>query len=33
MSVLFTSGKLGKLTFEKGTAGQSVIEDALRAWK
>ncbi len=33
MSVLFTSGKLGKLTFEKGAAGQRVIEDALKAWK
>ncbi len=33
MSVLFTSGKLGKLTFEKGAAGQRVLEDALKAWK
>ena len=33
MSVLFTSGKLGKLTFEKGAAGQRVIEDAFKTWK
>lgn len=33
MSVLFSSGKLGKLTFEKGSAGQRAIEDALKSWK
>ncbi|MGI3899408.1 MAG: hypothetical protein ACRYGP_29605 [Janthinobacterium lividum] len=33
MSILFTSGKLGKLTFEKGSAGQRSFEDALKAWK
>ena len=33
MSILFTSGKLGKLTFEKGAAGQRSFEDALKAWK
>ncbi len=33
MSLLFTSGKLGKLTFEKGAGGQRVVDDALKAWK
>ncbi len=33
MSILFVSGKLGKLTFEKGAAGQRSFEDALKAWK
>ena len=33
MSLLFVSGKLGKLTFEKGAAGQRTFEDALKAWK
>ena len=33
VSLLFSSGKLGKLTFEKGAGGQRVIEDALKAWK
>ena len=33
MSLLFVSGKLGKLTFEKGAAGQRLFEDATKAWK
>jgi hypothetical protein len=33
MSLLFVSGKLGKLTFEKGAAGQRLFEDAMKAWK
>ncbi len=33
MSLLFVSGKLGKLTFEKGAAGQRTFDDAIAAWK
>jgi hypothetical protein len=33
ISLLFVSGKLGKLTFEKGAAGQHNLEDALKTWK
>ena len=31
-SVLFASNKLGKLTFEKGAAGQHVLDDAIKSW-
>ena len=30
--ILMTSGKLAKLTFEKGTMGQRIVLDALRRW-
>ena len=33
MSLLFVSGKLGKLTFEKGAVGQRTFEDAVKTWK
>ncbi len=32
LSVLFAPNKLGKITFEKGVAGQRVLEDASKSW-
>jgi hypothetical protein len=30
---LLSSGKVAKITFEKGTSGQRVIEDAIQSWQ
>ncbi len=33
VSLLFTSGKVAKITFEKGSTGQRVIDDAVKSWE
>ena len=33
LSILLNSGKVAKVTFEKGTAGQRVLDDALKSWQ
>ncbi len=33
VSVLLVSGKVGKITFEKGTSGQRVIDGAAKSWQ
>lgn len=33
VGVIFKSGKVAKVTFEKGTSGQQVLEDALKSWQ
>ncbi len=33
VSVLLKSGKVAKITFEKGTSGQRILEEALKSWQ
>lgn len=33
LSVLLTSGKIGKITFEKGLPGQRALQDTIKSWQ
>ena len=33
VSLLFASGKVAKITFEKGSTGQRIFDDAIKAWQ
>ena len=33
VSILLNSGKVAKVTFEKGVSGQRILEDALKSWQ